>query len=445
MPLFLHCDTTNICLLCLGRPSEVAHFSWSLTYWCHTWKRTFSWQSEIKTREQKPMSWTNDYEFYEVDQSWTMAAYLIMGGSNIRPSTSLASKAFVFPHLHEKEMHTKSAAAGAISTSIKELMPTTANIARGMPLALLLPIENCSAGSLRIGAVKEMALTASMQATAMKTGHEFTSRDITTWTYLGYDEKLLNEGTNALAGWPYPKKNVQPATLIFMNQFNEKKIHNWCGALFNQGYAITQQHQLVHVAYHYLATWLMYLSDFSDDVSVGGKYAPVRSNNVTVVENVVLAEFKRISTPYFQWDTCLAFGDQVKQQFRRDNALLIGDDEASFSVQQLVPFLQSIQQQTTRNNDNMTELRSQVSELRLRERLLEKQCTTLVQQNAQMMSMMQQVLSRFEGHSCESAISGAVPVVSASQSVSITPIVTSAAGNRDTPLNMTSVDMPGTA
>jgi hypothetical protein len=300
-----------------GRSGEAAYMCFDEgCYWDYDDEKLYFHQKEMKVGEEKNNNFVSDAESYVIDQYWLFSIYYITGGGSHFENPNNSHSHFVFPELYDKESGSKGATSAYISTILKDLMPNVENQHR--ITASLLWESDVTGTSLRRGSARVMVRKVPMQAVVAKTGHDMKgSRESSVWEYIDGDDVLLGYGSAALSGWTRPLDPIFPPTLRRLSSGdNNMKLSSLASLLFDHSIPLTKVRNIKGFVDTLLATFLMYLGDFTDDCN--NKYNIVgKSEN----KNKILEIFEDKIKGLFTMDECLAFGLLVRNEWEERNGL----------------------------------------------------------------------------------------------------------------------------
>lgn len=337
-----------------GRSGEASYMCFDGgCYWDYDDEKLYFSQKEMKVGEEKNNNFVSDAESYLIDEYWLLFIYYITGGGSTFEKPNNSHSHFVFPELYEKESGSKGATSAYISNILKDLMPTAEN---GHKITAPLLWESDVTGtSLRRGSAQVMVRKVSMQAVVAKTGHDMKgSRESSVWEYIDGDDVLLGYGSAALSGWTRPLDPVYPPTLQrIINEDNRLKFSSLASLLFDHSKPLTKVRNIKGLIYTLMATFLMYLGEFTEDCIK-------RYDVVSKTKNKVLAIFYEKIEGIFTIEECSRFGHVIRNEWEERN----GIQESSNDMKGIILEMDRIQRECLKIRSENRELATELSTLK---------------------------------------------------------------------------------
>lgn len=307
----------------------------------------------MKVGEEKNNNFVSDSESYVIDKFWLFSVYYIIGGGSSFENPNNSHSHFVFPELYDTESGSKGSTSAYISTILKDLMPTTEN--ENKITAPLLWESDVTGTSLRRGSTRVMVRKVPMQAVVAKTGHDMKgSRESSVWEYIDGDDVLLGYGSAALSGWTRPLDPIFPPTLLrILSEDNRKKFSTLSSLLFDHSKSLTKERNIKGFIDTMLATFLMYLGEFTNDCN--SKY-----NTGITAKNKILAIFEHKFEGIFTIDECYRFGLLIKNEWEERNGL----QESTNDIKGIVLGMERVQAECLKIRSENRDLRLELNSLR---------------------------------------------------------------------------------
>jgi hypothetical protein len=248
----------NMTFAAVGRGGEVAKSSFQLAHWNTVYNSLFlDWQ-ESKTNAQKPMNFFPDAQYYEIDVYHSLACYFVMGAGSGRCHSTQLAQHWIFPFLADG---TAKSASTKITNYLRKLAPFTEN---------QVPAD-VTTGALRVGGSQTIVnRTGDIVLGTVRGGWGgYLASVATIMEYYQQTHETLSRAGRALAGWPDPRKHVEPpgcsCILACMNAEQRTAFDTFLSVLFDTAHFRIMGSGLRGLAYCMFGSLVQYLPQFTQE------------------------------------------------------------------------------------------------------------------------------------------------------------------------------------